>query len=1394
MAETIDVRYKEVTGGLYHKYIVYTDSDGNKHYARGGPATGYLVPVPVGGYGYVKTEYGDYESGTVDWDVGSPDPSENIATASDLSAEWDAIKNRMDEIESSQYEYNPVGQNSNAAVDSALAHAGLPQPTLDDVYKSPGSTTPFGTPYLYGIPKLLSDWIPKIVGLFEKAMRDYSPLILDLDGDGIETTKMGYGVGASNVYFDLDNDDFAERTGWVTGGDGLLAWDVNANGIIDNQSELFGNSATHANGFAHLDTLDTNNDNKITSADVNWSNLRVWVDANGDGITDAGELKTLTSLSITEISLNSTPLTDTYNNENRVSDTSTFVMGGLTRAISDVWFRADSADTKYLGNVTLNEEVFYLPTLKGFGILKDLHVAMSENSDLLDLVKDFFLSWNTEKFEDRASLNAEIDEILFTWAGVENVSSTSRGDYVDARELEFIEKILNKPWVYDGTSPYANQGPAIGLIYDFLQAKLGAHLIAQAGLRELYDEAPYYSYLRGETIGGNLSAATISALSGEASAAPDAEDYWVNVVSVLINVKNADDFAPSEISALNSAIQVNLPSSSWAAILSQAEIHLTEGHTYLPTDFSDYIVGTNGNETFTGLAGDDVYYFQRGFGNDTVFDLSGTDTIQFADGITIEDLRFERTMGLGYLTIYYSPNDSVILNHHFYDLQNSTNYYDEVETIVFSDGSTFNLLGNFTFKGTSGVDGINGTIGDDTIIGLAGDDALYGQDGNDTYVFDQGHGLDVINDYDGNDTIKLGTGITTETISVVDEGTTGTTIVTNSGIDEINIFNFRNGSYAQVETLEFFDGFKVDLTTYNSWIWGTSSAQTTNGTSGIDTIFGRGGNDTINGSGGNDNIHGGSGNDTLNGGANNDNIHGGDGNDTLSGDAGNDLLNGGNGVDAITYAGASAAVTVNLVVKVQQNTVNAGLDTILNVENIIGSAYNDTLTGDSGNNNINGGNGNDTIQGGLGNDTLNGAGGTGDILTYINAAGGIVVSLAIITAQNTVNAGSDTISGFENLTGSAYGDHLTGDSNANIINGDGGDDIIEGGAGNDTLAGGSGVDTVSYTNATASVTVNLATLTAQNTVNAGTDTLSGFENILGSSYNDTLTGDANNNVIEGGAGNDILDGAGGASDTVSYASAASGVTVNLATATLQNTGGAGSDTLSNFENILGSAHNDVLTGNSSNNIIDGGAGNDTLNGAGGTSDTVSYASASAGVTVNLSTTTAQNTVGAGTDTLSNFENLSGSAFNDTLTGNSGANTLRGGMGRDTLHGGSGNDTIYGDEGRDILIASDGVDTLYGGADSDIFMFNATNTSSDTIADLSLAGRDQIDVSGILIGFDPLTDAITDFVQITTSGSNSLLKVDVDGGANNFVQIATITGVTGLTDEAALVTSGHLIVS
>jgi Ca2+-binding RTX toxin-like protein len=230
------------------------------------------------------------------------------------------------------------------------------------------------------------------------------------------------------------------------------------------------------------------------------------------------------------------------------------------------------------------------------------------------------------------------------------------------------------------------------------------------------------------------------------------------------------------------------------------------------------------------------------------------------------------------------------------------------------------------------------------------------------------------------------------------------------------------------------------------------------------------------------------------------------------------------------------------------------------------------------------------------------------------------------------------------------------------------------------------------------VKVDLSLTAAQKTGGGGTDTLTNFENVTGSAFNDTLTGTSGDNVIDGGAG----------VDTVSYAKATAGVTIDLSLTGPQATGGAGVDTLLNIENLVGSKYADVISGDGGANVLNGGAG----------VDTVTYANATAGVNVDLSLTAAQDTGGAGVDTLKGFENLTGSAFDDTLKGSAGANTLDGGAGNDTLAGGAGKDVLIGGDGADHFVFSALADST------------AATSGRDTIMDFNAAQGDLIDLSHI----------------------------------------------------------------
>lgn len=444
-------------------------------------------------------------------------------------------------------------------------------------------------------------------------------------------------------------------------------------------------------------------------------------------------------------------------------------------------------------------------------------------------------------------------------------------------------------------------------------------------------------------------------------------------------------------------------------------------------------------------------------------------------------------------------------------------------------------------------------------------------------------------------------------------------------------------------------------------------------------------------------------------------LDGGEGNDFLQGTIANDVLIGGNGIDTASFVnafsgGSTTGVTVDLNLQgAAQNTVAAGSDTLAGIENLIGSSLNDTLTGD-GNDNV--------IEGGLGDDTLSGGGGI-DTASFAGAASGVTVSLALQGAAQNTGVGSDTLSGFEKLEGSAFNDSLTGDANANSLTGGAGDDTLNPGANTvgaiDLLDGGLGSDTASFAGSASAVTAVLTGGTDGIAMVGGmmVATLRSIENLVGGTAADFLVGDANGNVIDGGLGDDVLNGGDGV-DTLSFASTGvSGITVNLATLTAQNTG-AGTKTIIGFENVRTTAGADNVTGDAGDNVFFEAGGADTYNGAGG-SDTVDYSAATSTVTVNLNTATAQNTGGStGSDTITNVENLVGAAsFANNLTGgNTTANRLTGGLVADFLIGGGLGDTLIGGGGNDVIFGdyvntfstgattADGADVLEGGAGND----------------------------------------------------------------------------------------------
>ncbi|MEX0992770.1 MAG: hypothetical protein WDZ37_02125 [Solirubrobacterales bacterium] len=533
--------------------------------------------------------------------------------------------------------------------------------------------------------------------------------------------------------------------------------------------------------------------------------------------------------------------------------------------------------------------------------------------------------------------------------------------------------------------------------------------------------------------------------------------------------------------------------------------------------------------------------------------------------------------------------------------------------------------------------------------------------------------------------------------------------------------------------------------------------------------------------------------------------------DSVAGD-----IEGGSGTDTVDYTGAGAGVTVNLGLATPQDT-GAGFDTLGGIENLTGSPGADTLTGNSGANVLKGAAGVDTLSGGGGDDTLQGGsendgitGGDGaDTADYTGADDGVTVNLA--SNPTSGGAGADTLATVENVTGGNAGDTLTGDVNANVLkgaagvdtlSGGGGDDTLQGGSENDGITGGDGADTADYTGADDGVTVNLASNPTSG--GAGADTLATVENVTGGNAGDTLTGDGGANTLngangndtlrDGGGGNDALVGSGG-DDTADYTGAGSAVTVNLASN--PTSGGAGADTLTEMDSVIGTGSDDTLTGDGGPNTLDGAGGDDTLNGGGGndaltggahatTGDTVSYADTSSTVVVDLSVPLPQNT-GVGFDTLGGIENLTGGSGDDLLRGAS-PDLSNGISGNNQIDGATGSDTADYSNATSGVTASVAAGTATGGGGTDglTSIENLTGgPAGDTLTGdgnanvLSGAGDD--DQLFGAAGNDTLDGGANDDLMRGSAGDDSLVggtgtdEADYsDAGANVAVNLATST--------------------
>jgi len=809
---------------------------------------------------------------------------------------------------------------------------------------------------------------------------------------------------------------------------------------------------------------------------------------------------------------------------------------------------------------------------------------------------------------------------------------------------------------------------------------------------------------------------------------------------------------------------------------------------------NDSIDGAGGNDSITGSASSD--YLFGGAGADTINGGDGSDHLSSAafqyfdwgSGDPLWDVGSEVDVlnaGAGDDWIAAGCGD-VVDGGAGYDY-----LYLSYRGLGFGITADFRALAGqalsvagVSLNGVEYIYGLQGTEFDDVLYSLGA--ATYGLGGNDHIV-----GANILDGGSGNDLVEIAAGSAGQAFG----GEGDDTLHGGTGFD----------------SLQGGDG--------NDLIVAGLLGDSIDGGDGNDTITGGPGNDAIGGGAGDDLITAGDGKDGVSGGEGNDTIDAGAGMNNISGDDGDDLiyagddaadLNGGFGFDILSYERVSYGVNVELNGTATKN--GNYVESIFGFEELVGSAYNDTLSGQSppyapagtsytlegaaGNDFVSGGAGNDvlygdretsgagdgddTLAGWYGDDTLIGGGGT-DTAVYSYASDQYAITYHVDSGTFTVVGpygieGADVLSSIERLQfsdttlntadlksnpngagddsilGTAGADALAGHAGNDTITGGAGNDTLDGGLGDDSIDGGTGADTATYADAVDQVHVSLAIAGAQDTGSAGHDTLTSIENLQGGDYADSLTGDATANVLSGGAGYDTLDGGGG-NDTLVGGDDNDTYYVDSSQDVVQETevGGIG-------DSVISTAGSYVLA-----DFVEGlRIGQGGINAVGNGLDNWMYGSTAANVIEGMD----------GNDSIyggAGGDSLDGGAGNDELYADGiydqgygfWGQTLEGGAGNDLLYGGDGNDRLIGDKLTDSTGAGD--DTIYGNGGIDTVVYRG-NSSQYVVS----GSGNSYTVTGI-DGTDTLTDVeYIEFddrtISVTDSKAPTVLSVTPGAGA------------------------------
>lgn len=765
-----------------------------------------------------------------------------------------------------------------------------------------------------------------------RILRD--PLIVDLDGDGIETTSAD-----NKIMFDHNGDGIKYATGWVAADDAFLVRDINQNGFIDNGTELFGDNTVKQNGqkaqdsFDALADLDSNQDGIINAEDTAFSSLKLWQDHNQDGLSQANELSNITATDIDAIDLN-------------VSRTSQETPGGVIFKTGDYSKKNGAQSTISALNFTENR--FYRQSdqyelvpdnainIQGYGALNSLYYSANQNPELFSALQQFIEGQN-------ANLSKNV---LLQWAKTaENFTAS----------LEILEGVT----LADGTVIQAQVSDRVRDRIEkiaILEAVNGVQLIEY----RTNDFGGYYQVSM--RVGTESSLVSKSVAKGDVLILDDGfflrlEDtlrfdlidqaYYSIEQSLYEGKANLNMYSAVKEKSSQLLQQVNIAENEAGNITfdwSEVKVSLADQLNHSAVDTLKYLSGLHkaAGEKFKQMGFDIKSYAEEILSspsNKILAQLSAADELRFFGkiyryaGTEFDQIELKNTLR-------YSSIDQVI-----YGLGGD-------DVVYAGDGDDRVSAGN----GDNEIDVGNG---DNQIITGAGDDDISAGDGN-----------NIISAGDGNNEINVGEG--------------DNNITSGSGDDYIELLGNGNNSIIAG------DGDN------DIYILGNSNNRITTG-NGDDDITGGDGNNTINASDGDNEIYADDGNNLIKTGDGDDYIDVGDGNNTIvAGDGsnridvgdGSNTINAGDGDNEVYALDGNNFITTGsgddyIAVYDGNNTIIAGdgsneievgdgdnfIQTGNDQDYISVGSGNNTITAGSGDDNIVLSGGNNEVSGGLGNDT-----------------------------------------------------------------------------------------------------------------------------------------------------------------------------------------------------------------------------------------------------------------------------------------------------------------------------------------------------------------------------------------------------------------------------------------